>query len=181
MENKRIVVYKSSTGFTKKYAEWIAEELKCPLADYRTVTAEMLSGYEVVVFGSRAHAGMIDGYKKARELFQKSAAGKIVLFVTGATPNAAEDMVRDFWGQNLTVDELSKIPHFYMQGGLCYEKMSLPDKWMMKAFAFFMKKKKDKNPYEKEFEQAIVASYDISDKKYITPLVAYVSQNFTSP
>lgn len=176
MKNKMIVVYKSSTGFTKKYAEWIAEELKCTLADYRTVTAEKLSGYEIVVFGSRAHAGMIDGYKKARELFQKSAAGKIILFVTGATPNAAEDMIRDFWSQNLTADELSQIPHFYMQGGLCYEKMSLPDKWMMKAFAFFMKKKKDKNPYEKEFEQAITASYDISDKKYIAPLVDYLTK-----
>lgn len=130
MENKRIVVYKSSTGFTKKYAEWIAEELKCPLADYRTVTAEMLSGYEVVVFGSRAHAGMIDGYKKARELFQKSGAGKIVLFVTGATPNAAEDMIRNF----------------------------------------------DKNAYEKEFEQAIATSYDISDKKNIAPLVDYLTK-----
>ena len=130
MEDKIIVVYKSSTGFTKKYAEWIAEEVKGTLADHRTVTAQMLSEYEVVVFGSRAHAGMIDGYKKARELFQKSAAGKIVLFVTGATPNAAEDMIRDF----------------------------------------------DKNAYEKEFEQAIAGSYDISDRKYIEPLVDYLTK-----
>ena len=39
-----------------------------------------------------------------------------------------------------------------------------------------MKKKKDKNAYEKEFEQAITASYDISDKKYIAPLVNYLTK-----
>ena len=28
---KIIVIYKSKTGFTKRYAEWIAEELKCDI------------------------------------------------------------------------------------------------------------------------------------------------------
>ena len=177
MERKSIVIYKSSTGFTKKYAEMIAEELKCGLADYRTVTARMLAGCEVIIFGSRAHAGRIDGYRKIKELLPESSRHKLILFVTGATPNDAKDMIAEFWRQNLTAEELAGIPHFYMQGGLCYEKMSLPDRWMMKAFAFFMKKKKDKNEYEKKFEQAIARSYDISDQKYIAPLVAYVKEN----
>ena len=95
MEDKIIVVYKSSTGFTKKYAEWIAEEVKGTLADHRTVTAQMLSEYEVVVFGSRAHAGMIDGYKKARELFQKSAAGSQVQVTAAASQSIAEVITKE--------------------------------------------------------------------------------------
>lgn len=46
---KVIVVYKSSTGFTKKYAEMVAEELSCAIADYRTVTAALLSEYDTVI------------------------------------------------------------------------------------------------------------------------------------
>lgn len=173
-ENRIIVIYKSSTGFTKKYAEMIAEEIECTLADYKTITAEILSEYDTVVFGSRAYGGMIDGYKKAKELFQKSKTHKFILFVTGATPNAAEDIITEFWKQNLTADELSEIPHFYMQSGLCYEKMSFGDKLVMKAASLIIKNKKDKNSYDKEFEQAITGSYDISSKTYIEPLVSFL-------
>lgn len=176
-ENKIIVVYKSSTGFTKKYAEMIAEEINCTLADYKTVNVKMLSEYNTVVFGSRAHAGLIDGYKKAKELFQKSEANKFVLFVTGATPNTAEDVIEEFWKQNLTADELSEIPHFYMQSGLCYEKMSFWDKLMMKAAALIIKNKKDKDSNDKAFEQAITNSYDISSKTYIEPLVSFLKES----
>lgn len=172
MKNKIIVVYKSSTGFTKRYAEMIAEEVECTLADYRTISAEMLSEYDIVVFGSRAHAGRIDGYQELKEMFQKSGDDNLVLFVTGATPNAAEEIVEEFWSRNLSAEEMSKIPHFYMQSGLRYEGMAMMDKLMLKVYAFMLKKKKDKNSYEKNFEQAIVSSYDISSKVYTEPLVS---------
>ena len=34
---KKIVIYESATGFTKKYAEWIAEELQAEIKDTRTM------------------------------------------------------------------------------------------------------------------------------------------------
>lgn len=175
MEKKIIIIYKSSTGFTKKYAEMIAEEINGTLADFKTITKDMLSGYDIVIFGSRAHAGMIDGYKKAAKIFQKASFGKLILFVTGATPNIAADVVEEFWKNNLTADEIKKIPHFYMQSGLCYEKMSPLDKFMMKGLAMMLRKKKDKNSYEKELEQSIKGSYDISSKEYVKPLISFIN------
>ena len=172
--NNMIVVYKSSTGFTKKYAEWIAKEMKCALADYKKVTADNLSKYDVIIFGTRAHAGMIDRYQKAKKLFEKSNAAKVILFVTGAAPNAATDVVEKLWHQNLTTDEMAKVPHFYMQSGLCYENMSLLDRMMMKAAAVMIKKKKNKTSEEMGFEQAIKSSFDISSKAYIEPLISYM-------
>lgn len=174
-QSKMIVIYKSSTGFTKKYAEMIAERMGCALEDYKAVTADMLSGYEIVVFGTRAHAGMLDGYEKVKKLFEKGTISKLILFATGATPNAATETVEAFWKQNLTAEELAKIPHFYMQGGLCYEKMSLTDKLMMKVAAFMVKNKKDKTAQDIEFEQAVKGSYDISSEMYIEPLLSYLS------
>lgn len=178
MKNKIIIIYKSSTGFTKKYAEMLAKEMDCTLADYKTATAEMMSEYNIVIFGTRAHAGRIDGYPKIKEMFAKSTAGKFILFVTGASPNTAEDVLDTFWTQNLSAEEIADIPHFYMPGGLCYEKMTLPDKLMMKAAASIMKhnikKKKDKTEFDLEVERTISRSYDISDKKYIEPLVSFL-------
>lgn len=174
-QSKMIVIYKSSTGFTQKYAEMIAKRMACTLADYRTVTADMLSRYEIVIFGTRAHAGILDGYKKVQKLFEKSNISKLVVFVTGATPNTATETIEAFWKQNLSAEELAKIPHFYMQSGLCYEKMSLTDRLMMKVAAFMVKNKKNKTAQDIEFEQAIKSSYDISSEAYIEPLISYLS------
>lgn len=174
--NKILILYKSSTGFTKRYAEMIAEEVGCKLVDFKAATVEMASAYDMIVFGSRAHAGMIDGYKKAREMSQKAGADQFVLFVTGATPNSEKETIEEFWRQNLTEDEYVKIPHFYMQAGLCYERMSLPDKLMMKVAAIILKRKKDKGQFDKKFEQAISSSYDISSREYIKPLVSFLKK-----
>ncbi len=59
-----------------------------------------------------------------------------------------------------------------MPGGLCYERMSMPDKLMMKMAALMIKNKKNKTPFEAGFENAIKASYDISSPEYIKPLVS---------
>ena len=48
----------------------------------------------------------------------------------------------------------------------------MPDKFMMKVAALMIKNKKNKTPFEIEFENAIKASYDISSPEYIKPLIS---------
>lgn len=178
MKNNILIVYKSTTGFTRKYAEIIGKEIQCTVMERRAVSVKIMSEYDVVVFGSRAYAGRIDGYQKMREMVSKSGPKRFVLFVTGATPNTEEGTMDEFWQQNLSAEELLQIPHFYMQAGLCYERMSFVDKMMMKAAAVMLKKKKDKNDEELAFEKAISASYDIFDRKYAEPLIAFLQNEF---
>ncbi len=172
MNNKILIIYKSSTGFTEKYAKLIASKTGCKLAAYKSVTPELIAKYDTIVFGSRAHAGMIDGYKKIKKITSKIPSVKLILFVTGATPATSKDIIEAFWKQNLSSEEMLKIPHFYMPGGLCYERMSMLDKLMMKMAALMIKNKKNKTPFEAGFENAIKASYDISSPEYIKPLVS---------
>lgn len=174
MHSKTIVLYKSSTGFTKWYAEQIAAALPCDLVPFKEATAEQLSLYDTVIFGSRAYAEHIDGFDKAKALVKKSGVKNLVLFVTGATPNDADAIINKFWENNLTAEEMRTLPHFYMQGGLNYEKMSLPDKLMMKAAAAMVKKKKDKTPEDLAFEKAIAHSFDCKSIDYIAPLLSYL-------
>ncbi len=176
-QNNMIVIYKSSTGFTKRYAELVAKEMGCAIEDYRNVSSGMLSKYDIVIFGTRAHAGRADGFQKAKRLFEKSNISKMILFVTGATPNAAAEIVETFWRQNLSAEEMTKIPHFYMQSGLCYEKMSLPDRLMMKVAAIMIRHKKNKTEQDLGFEEGIKSSFDNSSKEYIEPLISYLRTN----
>ena len=175
--NNIIVLYQSKTGFTERYASLIGAELNrgkepnctiCPLKD----APSDLSQYGAVVFGSRLHAGVFDGWKKAWKLLQSRGAKRLVVFATGAMPNGAEDQIQKVWEQNLTSAELKSIPHFYLQAGLCYEKMGRADRAMMRFAAWAMSRKKAKTPEDEAFQNAISRSYDISDSKYIQPLVS---------
>ena len=173
MNNHIIVLYNSWTGFTQRYAQLMGTELDCPVRPLKDAPAD-LSGYDTVVFGSRLHAGSLDGWKKARKLLAQRGAKKPVVFATGAMPNEAEEAVRKMWSQNLTPEELSQVPHFYLQAGLCYENMGGTDRAMMKFAAWAMSRKKAKTAEDRAFQDAIRQSYDISDPKYIRPLVQCV-------
>lgn len=169
-----LVIYKSKTGFTKWYAEFIAKEVNGNLMDFKEVTTEIMSGYDVVVYGGGLYAGMINGYKKAKEMFEKSSANRLILFATGGTPNEATKEIDEVWKNILSAEELQSIPHFYMQGGICYEKMSLSNRTIMKMMSKVLDKRKNKDSTEEGFAQAIKSSYDIKAKKYAEPLIKYL-------
>ena len=52
--------------------------------------------------------------------------------------------------------------------------MSAPSKLMMRMFIQTLKAKKDKTDAERVMIKMISSSYDISDKKYIEPIVKYL-------
>ena len=53
--------------------------------------------------------------------------------------------------------------------------MKGPYKMAMKAFASMMRKKKDATDDEKIMAEMISKSYDISDEKYVEPIVEYIT------
>ena len=168
---KILVTYKSKTDFTKRYAEIIAKNVDGYLMDFKEVTAEKMSEFDAVVYGGGLYAGMVNGLKKAKEMFEKSSAKKFIVFATGGTPNEATEEIDAVWKNNLTEEELASIPHFYMQSGICYEKMSFANRTLMKMMSNVLSKKKNKDSSEEGFAQAIKSSYDISSKEYAEPLI----------
>ncbi len=171
---KIVLVCKSCSGFTERYARWICQEAGCTLLPWKDASASALSGCDVLVFGSRLHAGSVDGLKKARRLFEKSGAGEFIVFATGAMPNTATDTIEEIWRRNLTAEELRAVPHFYMQAGICYERLGPVDRAMMKLAASVIAKQGAKDPMEAQMLQAVKGSYDICDRQYIAPLVEHL-------
>lgn len=176
MNKEVLVIYKSVTGFTEQYARWISEELNCEVVELKEASPERMSGYHTIIFGGRFHAGMVDGLKKAKRAFGESGARRLIVFATGATPNTEGNMIEAAWKNNLTEEELTCIPHFYMQSGLRYGKMPLGDKLVLKVFAAMMKGKKEKSEYEKAMAEALGTSYDHSSREHVKPLVLCVIQ-----
>ena len=171
-----IIYYNSKTGFTKKYADWIAEELKCSILPYRDFIKNAPNKNSIVIFGSRLHAGKIEYLNKVKSCFADKQ--NLIVFVTGATPAAETTVIEKMWEANFTNDEIKIIPHFYLQSGLNYAKLGFIDRNIMKIVSKLVDGKKNKNETENGFSQAIKTSHDISSREYITPLLKYIRNKY---
>ncbi len=167
---KTILIYKSKTGFTEKYANWISEEIDCKVVNISTIKNVNFNQYDLIIFGSRIHAGRIDGLDKIKKL---DLGNRLIIFATGATPKETNS-IQEVWKNNLSKEELQVIKHFYIPAGLNYEKMDFLDKVMMKMASVMLEKKKDKNAEDIGMQNSIKKSYDISNKSKIKPLVDYI-------
>lgn len=179
--SKTAIIYLSKTGFTEKYAKWIAEETGSELISFKDCTKkrafEISNTYDKAVFGSRLKAGMIEGLPKAKKMFG-TGKNRFFIFTTGATPDCdeAQETLKKMWEKNLTPEELGTIPHFYLQAGLCYEKMPFMEKAMMNALKSMLKKNKSVEGIDEGMAKALEHSFDISDKKYILPVVEKIKE-----
>ena len=163
-----IVIYKSKTGFSRGYAEWIAEALGCATVEAKEMKKADLSQYDVLVYGAYCHAGFIAGVKPflaaALPLKKKTA-----VFAVGASP-AENPEIDEALRRNFTDEQWASLRAFYLPGGLRYEKMGTLDRTLMAAFRAMTKKTEGE---DSEMYKMLCQSYDLSDKKYIGPLVDY--------
>lgn len=170
---KTIVIYRSQTGFTQRYAQWIAEEVNGACVTVAEAKKLDLSGYDAIVFGGWACAGGISKLDWFQKQLPALKSKKLAVFCVGGSPADSPDipaaMERNRQALNCAAVEL-----FYCPGGFNYEKMSAPSKLAMKLFIKVNQARKDKTPAEEEAFQMMSRSYDISDKKYIQPIIAYL-------
>ena len=69
---KVLVTYRSRTGNTRRYAEYIARELNADLREFSEMTGKKMSGYDVVCYGAGTYAASLNGLKKTRAMAQNS-------------------------------------------------------------------------------------------------------------
>ncbi len=172
---KTIVIYNSQTGFTKRYAGWIAEAVGADCLDLSAAKRKSMDAYGAIIFGGWAHAGSISKISWIKDNMDKWADKKLITFCVGASPieNPEIELVLK---QNFTESELKKVSIFYCPGGLNYEKMSVLSRLMMRMFTKALKAKKDKTDAEQEMVKMLSTSYDISDRKYIEPILKCLKQ-----
>lgn len=121
---KRIVVYKSNTGFTKQYAQWIAEALDCTAEALENTDAHALGQYDQVIFGGGVMASKINGFDDIAKMKPKD----LVVFAVGYSERNEETR-----NSILSQTPLGNIPFFYFRGGIRYEKMNFVFRMMLKS------------------------------------------------
>lgn len=167
---KPIIIYYSKTGFTQQYAKWLSEALSCPCVPFENRDQVSFDEYDTILFGSWWHAGSIQKLKWFQSKYPEWPGKKLLVFAVGAMPMDSPSIPAAI-ANNFTPKERERISVHYLPGGLRYAKMNLPSRLMMKMFSSMMAKKKDKTPTEQEMAEALAHSYDLSDPKYIRPVL----------
>lgn len=161
---KSIVIYQSSTGFTKQYAEWIAQALNVEAISNKDSAKINISDYDIVIFGGWIMGNAIMGLEKLKQRNPK----KLIVFACGSS-EMSDEIVN-------TIVELNKLgdtPFFYMPGGFKFDELNFLVKFMLKKLKKSVAKKENKTEQDRYMEKVLGTNFDISDRKYIDPLLEY--------
>jgi menaquinone-dependent protoporphyrinogen IX oxidase len=171
-----VVIFKSKTGFAEKYGRWIAENLGCEIMSVDSGIENIVNKYDVIIYGGGLYAGQINGLKKIKTLIQNKKNKKFIVYGTGAAPAEDAEALKQVIKSNFTEEEQKSIPFFYFQGGINYEKMNIPSRLIMKTFSSTIEKQMNKSKVNTDNPVSIRESHDITDKKFIEPLITYVKK-----
>lgn len=170
---KTIVIYKTTSGFTKKYAEWITQSLDCDIMDRRLVDTNNILDYDVIIYGGSLHAVGISGIDIIKKNLSKLTDKTIVIYTTGASP-ARPKISSEVLNRNFTPEEQKQITFFYLRGGFNFHKLNCVNKVLMTFMKWKIKSKKDWNSDEKGMMEAFSNPVDFTDRENIKELVDFV-------
>lgn len=128
MEN--LIVYKSDTGFTKKYVDSLERRLpESEVVDIKKFKVKMTKDVDFIFFGGPLRNSKILGLDKFLKHYEKFKDKNIFIFCTGIEPITDEkkDIVITSNGLNYYHVRLYLLP-----GGMDYSKMSKIMQKMMK-------------------------------------------------
>lgn len=174
---KAIVIYRSKTGFIKKYAEWISKALDAEIANAQDVNLSILKKYDVIVYGGGVYAVGINGIKSFKQFFPELKNQAIVVFAAGASP-VRESTRQEILDNNFTKEEQGCIQFFYLRGGFDYKRLGFVDRLLMNVLKFKLKSKNKEQltPDEKGMLAAYNQPVDFTQEKEIEALVGAVKQ-----
>ena len=78
-----IVIYSSKYGTTKRYANWIAKELKADLKEISEVKSYELIYYDTVIFGAPLYIGKLHQYNQMLNTMMLYPPKLFLIFAVG--------------------------------------------------------------------------------------------------
>lgn len=171
---KTIVIYRSKTGFTKKYAQLISERLNCPIYSFSEIKRINLEDYELIIYGGSLYASGILGLKKFKTKLKNQ---RLIVFAVGATP-LKEGLKDEIINANFTPREKEHVNFFYMRGGFKFDELNLIDKGLMLMMKRSIKKKdpKERTADERGLLNAYEQPVDFTKEENIQPLITYYEE-----
>ncbi|MCL2295060.1 MAG: flavodoxin domain-containing protein [Spirochaetes bacterium] len=175
--NKILIVYHSVYGSTKKYAEWIAEELNGEICDVDNSKQKDPGNYDIIILGNGLYAGKIKGTNLFTDNYEKLKDKKLAIFTCGlADFNKAENVnnVYKLFEKLIPKNILENIKIFNLRGAIDYKKLNAKHKMMMWMMKKVTEKKGEKMDDDDKFLlETYGETIDFMDKNSIKEIIEY--------
>lgn len=177
--NKKIVVYTSNYGSTKRYAQWIAEELSCPLFEKKAIHPQDFSDSQTVIYGGGLYAGSVNGINFITRNWRSLSDKNVVLFTCGlADPEDPANLsnIQSTLAKSLSAEMLAQIKIFHLRGGIDYPRLNFVHRSMMAMLRRMLLKKdaRDLSSEDRQLLDTYGKCIDLTDRESIRPLAVYV-------
>ena len=158
-----IIIYESKTGFTKKYADMLAEKTKLKVLQVKKISN--VDKAEEIIFLGWMKAGKIQGLEKLRNYNVKAVCGS----GTGRTAEPDAEAV-------IARNKIESIPFFYLRGGcIPLKELKGMDKIIMSMFLKMLKSSKDKDEKLEEAIANIENGFDGVKEENLEPVLQWLN------
>ncbi|WP_028042827.1 flavodoxin domain-containing protein [Candidatus Stoquefichus massiliensis] len=168
-----IVIYKSKTGFAKKYAKWISDALSCDMISLEDLNKNNIKNYDMIIYGSGIMAGQLYQLDKVSKMIDSKQ--RLYVYACGAIDKDAKDIISKI-KDNCILKLGRDVPFYYFQAGVNYESMGFIYKQMLKAMYKSLLKKEEKTSEEEEMMKALKESHDASKQTDIDEFITNIKQ-----
>lgn len=171
-----IIIYQSKYGFSKTYAQWLAQELEADLMQGVNVKIKDLKNYDTIVFGGGLYAGGMSGIAVLTKNFEQIKDKSLYLFTVGVADVSDEEniaSIRSNLQQKLSPEMQAKIGIYHLRGGMKYSKMSFVHRTMMKMMMKMVRKKPESElrAEDKMMLETYGQDVDFTNRASIMPMV----------
>ncbi len=170
---RTVVIYKSKHGSTKQYAQWIGEELECPVIDVKDFDKKDFDNYDNIIFGGCVQAGGIQGFELIKKAMKRRLQGKkVVVFAVGLNVMQKETRMQL---REINFDKwyVERMTCYYCPGAYKPEEIKGIDAGIMKMMVKMLESKPliEMTEDDKKLLDAVRNGANYVDKKYIEPIV----------
>lgn len=173
MSKEILILYCSRTGFTQRYAQWLAEALDAEVLPLKNCPNPLPNTVQILLCGGGIYGSELAGLKKYRKLQKKYPDKEFLFFATGASPQSPILQERLLQYNFKTA---LQPPFFYLQGGLNLEELAPSHKTMLNLYKSMMKRRREPSEEETRILALLDHSFDASSQEQLLPLLVYLKQ-----
>ncbi|MHC1747305.1 MAG: flavodoxin domain-containing protein [Cellulosilyticaceae bacterium] len=173
---KGIILFQSKYGATKKYADWLVEDLSFECIETSKAKIELFKNYDTIILCGGIYASGIAGLPFLKKNHLQLAGKKICVLCVGASPFDKEAL-QQIKTHNFK-EKMKKIPLFYARGSWDEGRMTFKYRTLCKLLQKAVAKKDPATyePWEKALMCAVDQTCDWTDKSYLKTLLEYINQ-----
>ena len=174
---RTVVIYKSKHGSTRQYAEWIGEELQCPVIARDDFSKKDFDSYDNIIYGGHVQAGGIMGFDLIKKNMRRLQNKKIVVFAVGLNVMNKESrmQLREI---NFDKANVERMTCFYCPGNYKPEEIKGIDAGIIKMMQKMLESKGESGLTDDDrfLLNAVRNGVNLVDRKYIEPIVREFSE-----